>query len=94
MVSGQGRPFCSSDPRSRDVGADAMQVQSYLKLCIQVPHQTVFKVMVTDWCQLMGKKEHHGYQIDDATGRDKRPDKTFKRDGRDEAVLDHSGDLW
>ena len=83
-----------SNPKSRHFDADAMQVQSYLQLCTEVAHQIFFKVIVIDWCQVMGIKEHYGYRIDHATGQGKRPGKMFKEDGRDEAVLDHSGDLW
>ena len=35
-------------------------VLSYLKFCIKVPHQTLFKVIVIDWCQLMGKRRIKG----------------------------------
>ena len=33
---------------------------SYLQLCIKVAHQIFFKVIVMDWCQLMGKRSIMG----------------------------------
>ena len=92
-MSNLGLVLCSSNSRSREFDADA-GVELHKALHKKVPHQTFFKVIVIDWCQVMGIKEHYGYRIDHATGQGKRPGKMFKEDGRDEAVLDHSGDLW
>ena len=92
-MSNLGLVLCSSNSRSREFDADA-GVELHKVLHKKVSHQTFFKVIVIDWCLVMVIKEHYGYRIDHATGQGKRPGKMFKEDGRDEAVLDHSGDLW
>ena len=30
-----------------------LQEQSYLKLCVKVPHQIFFKAIVIDWCKVI-----------------------------------------
>ena len=71
-----------------------LQEQSYLKVCIKVPHQIFFEAIVIDWWQVILKKEHLWHHVGHATRTDKRPGKMCKGDGKGEAVLDHSGDLW
>ena len=88
-----GRGWCYSLAQTPEAEA-SLQEQSYLKVCIKVPHQIFFEAIVIDWCQVILKKEHLWHHVGHATRTDKRPGKMCKGDGKGEAVLDHSGDLW
>lgn len=72
-----------------------MQVQSYLKLCIEGACSSDISQSNSHWLvPTNGPKKHHGCPVGHATWPDKAPGKMCQGGEKDEAILDHSGDLW
>lgn len=82
-------------PGSRDFDADAMQVQSYLKLCIEGACSSDISQSNSHWLESnQWAKEASWVSRRSCRWPDKAPEKMCQGGEKDEAILDHSGDLW
>ena len=70
-----------------------MQVLSHLQLSRKVSHKGCFKIILIHWSLLMGKNEHCMYSQWPCPWTRRETMKVPQGDGKEEAVLGHSGDL-
>ena len=89
---GGGVLSSSSNPRNRGLAADAGA--GLPKALRERSSSDIFQSNSHWLVPSDGPKENQGYPTGHDTGLDKRSEKMSKGDGKDEAVLDYSADLW